>query len=984
MNHPIRWRLGALASAVALLGSASSFDAAAMALGRITVQSALGEPLRAEIDIADINSDEAATLKAGPASAEAFRAAGMEYTNSILDLQVSLQRRADGRAFLRLSSSRPVTEPFVDLVLEANWSSGRITRDYTMLFDPPALRGSAVAGLATPSAPSVSAAPARPPATPSVTPSAVASAAPQPMPVARAAVVPPVARAASTAKPANNGQVTVKAGDTAGKIAADNKPASVSLDQMLVAMLRGNPDAFVDGNVNRIKSGAVLDIPSAEAASAVSAAEASSTIVAQSKNFNDFRRKLAQSVPDAQVGSATRQAAGQVQAKVEDRAAQAVAPDKLTLSKGAVQGKSAAEEKIAKDRQAREASERVAELSKNIGDLNKLTGTPPAITPSTAVRSTASSAAMPASGQPAAAQPARAGAGGLAVPKAPLTAPAAPNVAAPSTSTGIGSASPAVSSTLAGLATSQPATTPTATNSAASAAAVTSTSSITGAGSATVPATATGTLPTVADAAVGSVATDTITTAALVPGATLPDTASVSSTEASAAVATPGSPVKAADAAPAQQPASFLDELTENPFVIPGLGALLLLLGGLGFYRYRQRNTAQVDSSFLESRLQPDSFFGASGGQRIDTNEGSATGSSLMYSPSQLDAAGDVDPVAEADVYLAYGRDLQAEEILKEALRTNPARVAIHAKLAEIYAKRRDVKAFEVMALETFNLTHGQGPEWAYISEVGRELDPSNLMYQPGGQPGTVGARETNSVSDSGGFGASTMPMPHMGLAEKPGSGMGESVDLDLDFSLDDAPLVASPAVQAAPVRASASVPQQSPVAAAKPADDLGFNGLDMDFGNEVVATKPVVQPSKAVLAETSNSVASVTSAAASHDAGLSFDMDFSPSPAVAAKPAAAAAPAPADDGMLAFDMDSLSLDLDQHNNASSVATAPVALAEPAAAAATSPLETKFALAEEFRALGDMDGARSLAEEVLAEAQGPLKAKAQAFLNALS
>ena len=122
----------------------------------------------------------------------------------------------------------------------------------------------------------------------------------------------------------------------------------------------------------------------------------------------------------------------------------------------------------------------------------------------------------------------------------------------------------------------------------------------------------------------------------------------------------------------------------------------MALLAGFGFYRVRQRKKAtQVDSSFLESRLQPDSFFGASGGQRIDTNEGGATGSSMVYSPSQLDAAGDVDPVAEADVYLAYGRDLQAEEILKEAMRTTPQRVAIHSKLLEIYSKRRDTKAFE-------------------------------------------------------------------------------------------------------------------------------------------------------------------------------------------------------------------------------------------------------------------------------------------------
>ena len=156
---------------------------------------------------------------------------------------------------------------------------------------------------------------------------------------------------------------------------------------------------------------------------------------------------------------------------------------------------------------------------------------------------------------------------------------------------------------------------------------------------------------------------------------------------------------------------------------------------GFGFYRAQQRRkSTQVDSSFLESRLQPDSFFGASGGQRIDTNDAGGTGSSMVYSPSQLDAAGDVDPVAEADVYLAYGRDLQAEEILKEAMRTTPQRVAIHSKLLEIYAKRRDAKAFELVATEAYELTRGEGPEWEHICELGHELDASNPLYR-GGQP---------------------------------------------------------------------------------------------------------------------------------------------------------------------------------------------------------------------------------------------------------
>ena len=180
----------------------------------------------------------------------------------------------------------------------------------------------------------------------------------------------------------------------------------------------------------------------------------------------------------------------------------------------------------------------------------------------------------------------------------------------------------------------------------------------------------------------------------------------------------------------------------------------LLVAGALGFVAYRvvqrRRQNNGVDSSFLESRIQPDSFFGASGGQRVDTaNSDMTTGSSMAYSPSQLDAGGDVDPVAEADVYLAYGRDLQAEEILKEAVRHNPGRVSVHVKLGEIYAKRQDRKALEAVAGEVFKLTQGEGPDWARIAELGRDLEPDNRLYQPGGRPG-MGEDESPSLPPGG------------------------------------------------------------------------------------------------------------------------------------------------------------------------------------------------------------------------------------------
>ena len=107
----------------------------------------------------------------------------------------------------------------------------------------------------------------------------------------------------------------------------------------------------------------------------------------------------------------------------------------------------------------------------------------------------------------------------------------------------------------------------------------------------------------------------------------------------------------------------------------------------------------------------------------------------MSYSLSQLDAIGDVDPVAEADVYLAYGRDLQAEEILKEAMRGNPERLAIRTKLLEVYAKRRDTKGFELLATQLFGLTRGDGEDWHKAQELGVQIDPENPLYQPGGRP---------------------------------------------------------------------------------------------------------------------------------------------------------------------------------------------------------------------------------------------------------
>jgi pilus assembly protein FimV len=710
------WRASAAAVAAAVLLGTWALDAGAVALGRITVQSALGEPLNAEIDIPEINADEVASLKTVVASPDAFKAAGLEFNPALADLKITLEKRPDGRYFLRLKSPRAVNDPFIDLLLDSSWSSGRVVRDYTMLFDPPTMRANQQP-LTAQTGPAAS----RPAAAPSASSQAPAAAARAPAPSSRTTTTAR-APAAAPVSPGEGKQVTVQAGDTAGKIATANKAPTVSLDQMLVAMLRANPDAFISGNVNRLRAGAVLEVPSAEDAALIPPDDAKQTLVVQSRDFNEFRHRLAESVPAARVAAAERQSSGKVTAQVEEKRPAATAPDKLTLSKGAAQGKSGAEEKIAKDRAAKDTATRVAELSKNISELNNL-----------------GKGTGPAAGTASAAKP------GVPVP---LGAPT-------------NAAKPAATPASVAPATAAPAPVP-ATAMAASAPAPIAVA-------ASAPAAAAASTPVAAASAAEPAASATVAAASsAAPQA--------SATVAAASAAKPVAKPAAKPAAPAPEP-GFLDELMDNPLILAAAGLIVALGAGFGLYRVQQRKkTAQVDSSFLESRLQPDSFFGASGGQRIDTNESGATGSSMVYSPSQLDAAGDVDPVAEADVYLAYGRDLQAEEILKEALRTQPQRVAIHTKLLEIYAKRRDTKAFELVATEAYGLTHGEGSEWDRICEQGQELDATNSLYRPGGQP-TAGATAAAATSAAGKFGSTTQTQAVAAPAPA-----ASDVDLDLDF----------------------------------------------------------------------------------------------------------------------------------------------------------------------------------------------------------
>ena len=168
------------------------------------------------------------------------------------------------------------------------------------------------------------------------------------------------------------GRYQVRPGDTLYRVAGRTRAEGISLDQMLVGLYRANPNAFIESNVNRLRAGAVLSVPSGDEVRDVTAADAQRLLTAQSADFSAYRARLAQGAPMAQAPDSGRSAQGKVQATVDDRKQSAAAsPDKLKLSGGALQA-SAPEAQIAQANERKDNATRVAELTRNVEELKKL------------------------------------------------------------------------------------------------------------------------------------------------------------------------------------------------------------------------------------------------------------------------------------------------------------------------------------------------------------------------------------------------------------------------------------------------------------------------------------------------------------------------------------------------------------------------------------------------------------------------------------
>jgi pilus assembly protein FimV len=397
-----------------------SLSAHPLSLGKFQIQSVMGEPLRAEVEVTQFTPEELRDLKPQLASPSTFQQAGMEYNPALAGMVTRLESRSDGRPFIVMTGRSPIQDSFIDLILEAQWSTGRIVKNYALLLNAttatPGLRSNLVSQVPTRS--EASSVPiglstnnpqqASSFATdrPSVNPSSVelnadqvpvyrfdsadlSSSTPRPdLPMAPAVELNLVERpmAIATNAPRNEllisdgNTLTVRSGDTASELIEGHLPSNVSLDQMLLAMVRANPNAFIEANVNLVRSGSVLRIPTANEATQISKADARQAVVAHNRDFVAYTRRVAQS--PLLIGSAVnREMSGRVGVAKSNSANPITSNDRLTLSK-ALTGKDNAEAKLASEREAKDAADQLAALNKNLQDLESLSKDRPSSTTS--------------------------------------------------------------------------------------------------------------------------------------------------------------------------------------------------------------------------------------------------------------------------------------------------------------------------------------------------------------------------------------------------------------------------------------------------------------------------------------------------------------------------------------------------------------------------------------------------------------------------
>jgi pilus assembly protein FimV len=295
-----------LVLAIAAASALSSGMAQALGLGELTLKSTLNQPLVAEIELLDASDLRAAQVVPSLANSADFAHAGVDRQAFLDDLTFTPVINAGGKSVLRITSTKPVRDPYMKFLVQVLWPNGRLLREYSVLLDPPK---------ATPQA---TAAAQLPQTTPVQAPAPSATPAPVSLPPATPAV---------EAKDAKSAQYTTTARDTLWEIAARVRSGG-SVQQTMLAIQRLNPDAFIGGNINRLKIGQVLRLPDRQEVAATAQPRAVAQVAEQNLAWRQHRA----------LPAGTRQVDATRHAKTEAAPANVETPDNLSLVSGTTKG----------------------------------------------------------------------------------------------------------------------------------------------------------------------------------------------------------------------------------------------------------------------------------------------------------------------------------------------------------------------------------------------------------------------------------------------------------------------------------------------------------------------------------------------------------------------------------------------------------------------------------------------------------------------
>ncbi len=661
-------------------------QAYALGVGKLTIHSALDEPLSATIELTSATTTELQTLKVTLGSAGVFNMAGIDRSEQLKVIRFSLVKE-NGKDVIKLGTVQPFRDPFLHFIVRANWANGSMLREYTALLDPPSYLTGAPARIQAPTV-------AKPVAVKPATTISATKKTTLASPVVDTPISPADAddsklgpNSISVSVEGNYSDLRpgstygpVRKGDALWNIAEEVRAGTgLGIAQVIMAIYKQNPNAFLHNNINLIRVGKTLGIPSDEEISSVSPHLAQDELRVQMEEWQDYKnnlstgRRIAASIETeiispASAGkaeketSSTARKAGKRPLTSAKKNASAGKGDVLEIVRAKVEGAKPSgtgtrtndrekyesaiktykenvgqlEETLASSElEKKELAERVSLLEEQIDKANKLID-----------MQNSDLARLQSQAQEQAQE--------QAVRASPI--------------------SPVEPVAESGL-LSAPDITPVA------------------------------------------------------PEIKKPEVAKKP----------PVVVVKKKEAKGRTQPKpveekGMLDKAKEIIFsswiTMLGTGlALLLILVGIFVVLRRRRSIAEFEDSIISGTAVLDI-------STAESSEPSDSGSETSFLSDFVPGMGnmqadEVDPLAEAEVYMAYGRDEQAEEVLKEAAEKNPDRHELKLKLLEIYQGRKDVSSFETLAEELYP-ADGNIPMdiWAKVAEMGKIVSPDNPLFQ--------------------------------------------------------------------------------------------------------------------------------------------------------------------------------------------------------------------------------------------------------------